>query len=138
MMAITYTHEMPDKSEYFKLFESTGWNEDYGASADDLITVIENSSHFICAYDDSKLVGFARMISDGLLHAVIFDVIVLPDYQGRGIGRALMDDILEQCRKWRIRDIQLFCAKGKVGFYEKCGFKSRADNGPGMEIKFKY
>ena len=36
------------------------------------------------------------------------------------------------------RDIQLFCAKGKAGFYERFGFLPRPQDAPGMEIKMKY
>ncbi len=85
-----------------------------------------------------KLVGFGRMLSDGLLHAVLFDVIVLPDYQRIGIGTEIMNRLLDKCKKHHIRDIQLFCAENKLSFYEKLGFRHRPDNALGMEIKIKY
>ena len=84
-----------------------------------------------------KLVGFGRMLSDGLLHAVLFDVIVLPEYQRNGIGAEIMNRLLDKCKKHQIRDIQLFCAENKLSFYEKMGFQPRPDNAPGMEIKIK-
>lgn len=129
---------MPDKDAFFELFETTGWNDDYRVDADELRDVINKSFYHLSAYDDDKLVGFGRMLSDGLLHAVIFDVIVHPEYRKRGVGTAIMADIVARCRQMKIRDIQLFCARNKVGFYEKCGFKRRPDDGPGMEIKIIY
>ena len=46
-----------------------------------------------------------------------------------------MDRLVTKCKKHKIRDIQLFSAKNKAGFYEKLGFKSRAEHSPGMELK---
>ena len=82
------------------------------------------------------MVGCGRMLGDGLLHALILDMIVHPDFQGRGVGRAILDHLVLKCKESRIRDIQLFSAKGKAGFYEKYGFSPRSAAGPGMEIKF--
>lgn len=137
-MNIVFKNALPDDRAYFELFETTGWNADYNVSVDQLSEVLAHSWYYISAYNGKMLVGFGRMLSDGLLHAVIFDVIIHPDYQNMGIGRHIMSDLVEKCRAHKIRDIQLFCARGKVGFYEKCGFVERSDDGPGMEIKMKY
>ena len=53
---------------------------------------------------------------------------MLPAYQGQGIGSRILADLVERCRSHGIYDIQLFCAKGKAGFYEKYGFESRPDD----------
>ncbi|MCP4583078.1 MAG: GNAT family N-acetyltransferase [candidate division Zixibacteria bacterium] len=135
---ITYRNEIPDKTGFFELFETTGWNVDYQVDPDELYLVLKNSWHVISAYENERLVGFGRIVSDGLLHAVIFDIIVLPRYQNRGIGKTITLDLVEICKAHKIRDIQLFCARGKEAFYEKCGFSRRPDDGPGMEIKMKY
>ena len=137
-MDIVLTASLPTEKEYFELFETTGWNKDYALSSIDLYQSIQNSSYCVSAYDDDKLIGFGRMLSDGIVHAVLFDVIVLPDFQGKGIGRKITEKILEVCKDNKIRDIQLFCAKGKIKFYEKFGFKNRQNDAPGMEIKLRY
>lgn len=137
-MNITYSHDLPDKAKFYALFNTTDWNDDYNVDADQLLEVIKNSAYSVSAYDGKDLVGFGRMLSDGLLHAVIFDVIIHPAYQGRGIGKAIMADITAECKKHKIRDIQLFCARGMSVFYEKCGYKPRPEDGPGMELKTKY
>ena len=49
-----------------------------------------------------------------------------------------MEMLIEECKRLQIRDIQLFCAKGKIGFFEKLGFKNRHEDGPGMEIRNRY
>jgi GNAT superfamily N-acetyltransferase len=138
VMHITLNHESPDKDAVFTLFETTGWNADYRINADQFMDIIEQSWYYVSAYDDDRLIGFGRIVSDSLLHAVIFDAIVEPTYQGQGIGRRIMADLVSKCREAKIRDVQLFCAPGKVGFYEKCGFARRPEDGPGMEIKIVY
>jgi len=51
-------------------------------------------SYLTCfAFDDSRLVGMGRAISDGEYQAAIYDVVVLPEYQGRGIGKDIMKQL---------------------------------------------
>ena len=127
---------MPGSRAFFELFESTGWNEEYGLSADEIFLALKSSWYMVSVYDGERLVGFGRILGDGKLHALITEMIVLPEYQGRGIGGEVMRYLLDVCRSHGIRDIQLFSAKGKYGFYEKYGFSRRPEAGPGMEIKY--
>ncbi len=132
---IELREQLPDKEDYFLLFNTTGWNKDYKASAGDLERANQNSWLVVSAYDGNKLVGFGRVVTDFVLHAMIFDLIVLPDYQGRGIGTKILSRLVNKCLKQGIRDIQLFCAKGKKVFYEKNGFEIRTTDAPGMQLK---
>ncbi len=75
-----------------------------------------------------------RTISDGAIHALIVDVIVDPDWQGRGVGREIMTRLIARCDAAGIEATQLFCASGKAPFYEKLGFHARPENAPGMEL----
>ena len=134
-MEIVLSEKLPDKKEYFALFETTGWNQSYGASPDELELANRNSWFTLSAYDDGKLVGFGRLVTDHVLHAMIFDMIVLPEYQGKGIGTTIIKTLVKKCTDHGIRDIQLFCAKGKRGFYERNGFEVRAPDAPGMQLK---
>jgi GNAT superfamily N-acetyltransferase len=134
-MAITLNEKLPDKNEYFSLFVTTGWNKEYKASPDELEKANKNSWLVISAYDGNKLVGFGRVVTDFVLHAMIFDMIVLPDYQGKGIGTMIIKALVSRCKDQGIRDIQLFCAKGKRAFYEKNGFEVRVEDAPGMQLR---
>jgi ribosomal protein S18 acetylase RimI-like enzyme len=131
------TNEVPGKEEFFHLFETTGWNEEYKLSAVEIHDCLQKSWYTVSAYDKDRLVGFGRIISDGKLHALITEMIVLPEYQGQSIGKEILKYLTDECTRHKIRDVQLFSAKGKAGFYEKYGFGRRPENGPGMEIKFK-
>ena len=132
---IELREQVPDKDEYFSLFNTTGWNKEYKASPDDLERANQNSWLVVSAYDGSKLVGFGRVVTDFVLHAMIFDMIILPDYQGQGIGTMILGRLVDRCLEQGIRDIQLFCAEGMRVFYEKNGFEARAVNAPGMQRK---
>ncbi len=130
---IAYTNTVPDAESYHRLFETTGWNDEYGASADELHTSLQQSWHLISAFDDDRLIGFGRTICDGVMHALIVDLIVLPEYKGKGIGSHILTDLVERCLQHNVRDIQLFCARGQTGFYLKHGFVNRPENAPGMQ-----
>jgi len=134
-MEIEYRTQLPDTSQFYALFDTTGWNREYQASADELARMLANSQFVVAAYDGTGLVGFGRIVTDGVLHAMIYDMIVHPDYRGLGIGTRILQMLVQWCRRSHIRDIQLFCASGKRPFYEKAGFAARLEDAPGMQYR---
>lgn len=135
-MNIQIKTDPPSIEQYSTLFETTGWNQEYRVTPDELARALANTQFMVAVYDDRKLVGFGRVLTDGVLHAMIYEMIVHPAYQGRGIGTQILQRILQWCRAAQIRDIQLFCARGKRAFYEKNGFVSRPADAPGMQYRF--
>jgi GNAT superfamily N-acetyltransferase len=133
---IEYRNQIPGEKEMFELFETTGWNDYLRLTPAELHQAVGNSWDAVCARHGEKLVGFGRTISDGVLHALIVEMMVLPDYQGEGIGRRVLQELVGRCEEHGIRDVQLFCAAGKVGFYEKHGFERRPTDAPGMQRRF--
>jgi len=132
-MAVQYRESLTTTEDFCTLFATTGWNKEYNLSDEELINAVSRNWLLVAAYEGERLIGFGRVISDGVLHAMIYDLIVDPDFQGLGIGTRILTLIVERCRRGRIRDIQLFCARGKRGFYEKLGFRARTEDAPGME-----
>ena len=132
---INYQHALPEAAQFATLFETTGWNDEYHLSAAELYEALRPRWYSVSAYDGERLVGFGRVISDSVLHALIVELIVAPEYQAQGIGRTILIDLVARCREAGIRDIQLFCAKGKAGFYARQGFVARPDDAPGMQFK---
>ena len=61
----------------------------------------ENSYSTVFIYDGNELIGFGRSISDGVYQAAIYDVAVLPSYQGSGIGRIIINNIFNELDKKR-------------------------------------
>jgi GNAT superfamily N-acetyltransferase len=130
-----FKEEPPEINSYMDLFNTTGWNDEYNISHEMMRTALNNSWYMVSAYCDDKLVGFGRIVTDGVLHAMIYEMIVRPEFQGKGIGTQILKMLIQKCKQQSIRDIQLFCAKGKKEFYIKNGFAARPDDAPGMQYK---
>ncbi len=133
--SIIFEEKLPDCEKYWNLFLTTGWNKEYNFTIHELDPAIQNSWYAISIYHAENLIGFGRIISDGVHHALIVDLIIHPDYQGKGIGSKLLDILVRKCKENNIRDIQLFAAKDKFEFYERYGFEKRPLNAPGMQLK---
>ncbi len=71
-------------------------------------------------YESGKLIGCGRAISDGAYQAAVYDCAVLPSYQGKGLGKRIMEEILNQIESC---NVILYASPGKEGFYEKLGFR---------------
>lgn len=69
-----------------------------------------------------RLVGFARCTGDGVLEATVWDVAIHPLYQGGGLGKQLMDYILESLKEMGIERVTLFADPGVVSFYKRQGW----------------
>jgi GNAT superfamily N-acetyltransferase len=133
-MAMVISNETPPIDKFWELFQSTGWNEKYQLSPEELGRALQASWFTVAVYDDDRLVGFGRLVSDGILHAMIYELIVLPAYRNQGLGSQILKFLIARCQEANIRDIQLFCAHGKRAFYEKRGFVSRSEEAPGMQF----
>jgi GNAT superfamily N-acetyltransferase len=135
MSSITYHDRPPDPQDYLDLFETTGWNQRYQADLPALSRALDGSWYVVSAYDGHRLVGMGRVVSDGALYAMIYDLIVRPSHQGRGIGSTILRKLVEKCQAAGVREIQLFAAKGTIPFYNKRGFVERPADAPGMRWK---
>jgi ribosomal protein S18 acetylase RimI-like enzyme len=88
----------------------------------DLAVAIAHSNPVISAWDDDRLVGFSRGMSDGIYRATIWDVVVHPDYQGVGLGRKLVETILADPVVAHVEKVYLMTTN-QQRFYEKIGFR---------------
>jgi len=80
----------------------------------------ENSYTVVFVFDEDLMVGFGRAISDGEYQAAIYDIAVLPGYQGKGIGKIIVQAIVANTPSC---NFILYASPGKEKFYEKEGFK---------------
>ena len=90
---------------------------------------IKNTFILICFRVDGKPVALGRAVSDRGYVVYIADVIVIPEYQGNGLGRKIMESLMEQIKAsmkpgYRVM-VSLLAAKGKEKFYNKFGFVDR-------------
>jgi GNAT superfamily N-acetyltransferase len=138
-MKISYTNAV-SAVDCNKLRNSAGWPQMHLKQIE---TGLANSTFIIGAKDGDSVVGMARIISDGGYAYFIVDVLVLPEYQRKGIGKTMMGKIMEHIYG-KLNDdyciqIDLLAAKGKEKFYEEFGFIKRPDNnyGCGMTQRIK-
>lgn len=110
-----------DLHQLQKLFDvSAFWAQD--RSLEDLNIAINNSNPVITVWDQQKLIGFARAISDGIYRATIWDVIIHPEYQGSGLGSKLVETVLSHPCIHRVERIYLMTTH-QQRFYQRIGFQ---------------
>ncbi|MGG7213559.1 GNAT family N-acetyltransferase [Clostridium nigeriense] len=90
----------------------------------------ENSYTVVFIFDDEKLIGFGRSISDGVRQSAIYDIATLPEYQGKGIGKLIIENIIKNTPTC---NFILYASPGKEGFYESLGFR-KLKTGMGLFI----
>ena len=135
-MSIVYKNEI-SVEDYNALRLSAGWGE---ANPEQAQAGLNGSTFVVAAKDDAKTIGTARLLWDGGNSALIKDMLVLPEYQGMGIGTEMMERILSHIKEnmkpgWSV-SIDLMSAIGKETFYEKFGFvkRPRDRRGAGMDL----
>lgn len=89
--------------------------------ADDLRTVFTHSRFKCFVFDGPRLIGAGRALADGLDCSYLCDIVVHPEHQGSGLGRAIVERLRELSAGHR--KIILYANPGKEGFYLKLGFK---------------
>ncbi|PZD70745.1 hypothetical protein C1752_09745 [Acaryochloris thomasi RCC1774] len=87
----------------------------------DLEVAIANSYPVITVWEGERQIGFVRATSDGVYRAVIWDVVIHPEYQGVGLGRKLMATLLKHPHICSAERVYLMTSR-EQGFYEHIGF----------------
>ena len=117
---ITENKELEAKA-VVELYRTNEWSA--ASKPKELLAALRNSHALVSAWDGEKLVGLGNSISDGHLVVYYPHLLVLPDYQGKGVGRMIMEKMFE---KYGDFHMQMLTADGDaIDFYEKMGF-SRA------------
>jgi GNAT superfamily N-acetyltransferase len=130
---ITYNDSTtPSGQQYSELIATTGWEGIVEKGYDKISEALSRSWYVVCAYEGNRLIGSARIVGDGVYQNFICDVMVVPEYQGQGIGKAMMKMILQKCVNEDVLLVSLFAAKDMSAYYQKLGFAERAPDCPGM------
>lgn len=112
-----------DYETYVALRKTVGWNNFCREQVEKAI----NRSHYsVVLQENGDNIAMGRIIGDGLYFTIV-DVVVRPDYQGKGLGTLIIQKLIE-CIEQGIPaggrvSIQLISEKGKERFYVKQGFK---------------
>ena len=134
---ITYKEFTPTATQFNMLTNSVGW----GTRDEKVVEkALANSLYCLGAFDDDKLIGFARIIGDETIFLYIQDVMVMPEYQGQKVGTRIMEKLIEKIDQYKTvnKGIRTYlgASVGKEDFYKRFGFETRADAdlGPGMVL----
>lgn len=119
VLTVTYTNDSArvDWSKLADIFRRAPLGE---RDPQRLQRIFDQSTLCCFAWLGDELVGAGRTISDRVSYAAIFDVVVAPEHQNRGIGTGIMEELM---RGSEAQNIILHSAPGKEAFYAKLGFR---------------
>jgi ribosomal protein S18 acetylase RimI-like enzyme len=129
-MTITYNDQKKDLpvDQLRQLFYSVGWMQSLTEESDErlkgFIQPWIHSSLVVSAWYSDRLVGAVRVLSDTIFRSVIYDLLVLPELQNKGIGKELIKRCIEHFpnSEWLV-----YTTKEISGYYEKIGFTDSND-----------
>lgn len=96
-----------------------------GRSITELRRMLRGSAAVASLWQGKRLVGFARATSDGIYRAVLWDVVIPEDLQGKGLGRLLVEALMSSPQLRDVERIYLMTTNG-AGFYKQLGFQEVA------------
>ena len=117
-----------DEEEILSLYASVGWTA-YTEQPETLRRGFEASLLVLAAYEDGALAGLIRVVGDGQTIVFVQDILVRPSCQRRGIGTALLKEVLK--RYSHVRQIELTTddTPKTRAFYESAGFRTMSSLG---------
>lgn len=121
--AYRLTERLPTTEEYRTICTAVGWQDvmNFGAAP----AALARSVHAVVAEHHGTAVGMGRLVGDGAIYFYVQDVAVLPEHQGRGIGRRIVAELVAWARRHAPDHtfLGLFAAAGTDGFYHQHGFE---------------
>ncbi|NLL72886.1 MAG: GNAT family N-acetyltransferase [Clostridiales bacterium] len=119
-------YENYNEQEIIDLYNSVGWTN-YTNNPNMLKNAYSNSLKIYGAYAEDKLVGIIRVVGDGFSVVFIQDILILPKYQGQGIGTALLQRILNEYKDVYQKHLLTENTDKTIGFYKSIGFEMDTD-----------
>ncbi len=122
--------------EYQRLRSAVGWSP---MNDESVAFGLPRGLYSVVLLRDGDAIGCGRVVGDGGPYFYLQDVIVLPEYQGLGLGRAIMGRIMDflEGNAEPGAFVGLMAAEDVAGFYEPYGFRIRPERQPGMGMHWK-
>jgi spermidine synthase len=114
--------------------DAAWWDPSYDRDPDFLNHLAKASAVFVGAFYKKKMIGMGRALSDLVSDAYIQDVTVLKEYRGKGIGKIIIQTLVEELKKKGVDWIGLVAEPGTSAFYKELGFDVLKDHIP---LKYK-
>lgn len=105
-----------------RMYQNEWWTQ--GRELAQVQEMLRHADLIVAVCDGERLVAFARVLTDFVFKAVIFDVIVDAAYRSQGLGRLLMEQIVNHPSLQPVKHLELYCLPGLLAFYEQWGFSS--------------
>jgi GNAT superfamily N-acetyltransferase len=116
--------------DFRRLRESVGWST---PERDEAIQSGLARTWNVVAREDGDIVGIGRLLDEGALYAALWDMIVVPHAQRRGIGSAILERLLERAADRTI--VMLVATAAGRPLYERYGFRTESFGGVGMILR---
>jgi len=110
-------------SQLHELYKKMWWSKT--RSMEEIQTMLRTSISFGLIEElSNRLVGYARVVTDEMRFALIFDVMVDEEYRGEGLGKLIMDSILSDPFFKNVKYFELTCLPDLIPYYEKFNFSN--------------
>lgn len=129
---ITYEFDSITVYEFDFLYHSVGWKSH---DPEVISEALKHNIFSVSVYENDHIIGCGRIIGDKTMFLYLQDIIVIPEYQSKGIGTGIMHRLLDKVNELKavspaIR-VYLGASLNKEPFYEKFGFVTRENSGLG-------
>ena len=122
-MPVSIVRNIPIANEEINALRDAAWER---AGDQDWGPILHRGLGWVGATDGARLVGFVNVAWDGGVHAFLLDTTVHPDYQRRGIGRALVREAAVMARERSAEWLHVDYEDDLDPFYRGCGFRPTA------------
>ena len=133
-MTLRYEEHVPSPQEYCEMRVKAGLSPKSLKAAE---IGLPNSLYGVSIRDDKLLIAMGRVVGDGACNFEIVDVAVDPSYQGKGLGRKVMEYIDGYLSSAALEGSYVSMIADEPVFYEKLGYRLVAPKSRGMTKKFK-
>lgn len=118
-----------------KLYQNEWWSK--GRTLPDVKKMLRHTDIIfaLCEENSKRLIAFARVLNDQVFKALILDVIVDPEYRSKGLGKEMMQMILEHPQLKQVKHFELYCLPALIPFYTKWSFTN--DLGGAIAMRYK-
>ncbi|HTY47798.1 MAG TPA: GNAT family N-acetyltransferase [Methanomassiliicoccales archaeon] len=123
-MGFRLVHAVDDSQidDLVDMYRGTYWAAH--RSREDIVAMLRGTDYVFGVVEEEtgRLRAFARVLSDNVFRAVLFDVMAHPDFRGQGLVRMIFEDIAAHPVLGSIEQLVLYCTEDVVKLYEKWGF----------------
>jgi len=126
-MQFTCRLSCPQIEQLWHMYQAEWWSRD--RDIEDVRRAVQHSDLIFALCDPAtgRLAAFARVLTDYVYKALIFDVIVDRPHRDTGVGRMLLEAITSHPALLFVENLELYCRPELVAFYRKWGFTADLD-----------